>query len=131
MHSKGNNQQNKKSTYRMGENISDKEFISKIYKGDFPGGPVVKNPPYNAGDMGSIPGQETGIPHEVGQLSSRTSTREPVCRKLQSPRALEPARHNYRAHVPCSLCATTRRENPHATTSKKPTRCNKDPACCN
>ena len=23
---------------------------------DFPGGPVVKNPPANAGDMGSIPG---------------------------------------------------------------------------
>ena len=26
--------------------------------GDFPGGPVVKNPPSNAGDMGSIPGGE-------------------------------------------------------------------------
>ena len=25
---------------------------------DFPGGPVVKNPPANAGDMGSIPGPE-------------------------------------------------------------------------
>ena len=24
---------------------------------DFPGGPVVKNPPYNAGDAGSIPGR--------------------------------------------------------------------------
>ena len=24
--------------------------------GDFPGGPVVKNPPANAGDRGSIPG---------------------------------------------------------------------------
>ena len=23
---------------------------------DFPGGPVIKNPPDNAGDMGSIPG---------------------------------------------------------------------------
>ena len=23
---------------------------------DFPGGPVIKNPPANAGDMGSIPG---------------------------------------------------------------------------
>ena len=28
---------------------------------DFPGGPVVKNLPSNAGDMGSIPGQETKI----------------------------------------------------------------------
>ena len=25
---------------------------------DFPGDPVVKNPPSNTGDMGSIPGQE-------------------------------------------------------------------------
>ena len=26
--------------------------------GDFPGGPVVKNPSFNAGDMGLIPGRE-------------------------------------------------------------------------
>ena len=32
-------------------------------KRDFPGGPVVKNPPVNAGDMGSIPGQRTNISH--------------------------------------------------------------------
>ena len=37
--------------------------------GDFPGGPVVKNLCSNAGDMGSIPGQETKIPHTGGQLS--------------------------------------------------------------
>ena len=28
---------------------------------DFPGGPVVKNPPSNAGDAGSIPGQMQGM----------------------------------------------------------------------
>ena len=32
------------------------------------GGPVVKNLP-NAGDVGSIPGPGTKIPHAVGQLS--------------------------------------------------------------
>ena len=34
-------------------------FFSKtlMYTGDFPGGPVVKNPPANAGDMGLIPGR--------------------------------------------------------------------------
>ena len=32
---------------------------------DFPGGPVVKNLLSNAGDMGSIPGWETKIPHAV------------------------------------------------------------------
>ena len=30
----------------------------KDRSGDFPGGPVVKNPPANAGDMGSISGPE-------------------------------------------------------------------------
>ena len=30
---------------------------------DFPGSPVVKNPPSNVGDVGSVPGQGTKIPH--------------------------------------------------------------------
>ena len=46
---------------------------------DFPGGPVVKNPPSNVGDMGSIPGQGAKIPHAMGQLSPHATTREPVC----------------------------------------------------
>ena len=72
---------------------------------DFPGGPVVKNPPYSAGDMGSIPGQGTKIPHAAGQLSPRAT--------------------NYRAHAPWSLCTTTREEkNLHATTRQKPARRN-------
>ena len=37
---------------------------------DFPGGPVVKNPPCNAGDTGSIPGQGTRILHTSEQLST-------------------------------------------------------------
>ena len=36
---------------------------------DFSSGPVVKNLPRNAGDMGSILDQETKIPHAAGQLS--------------------------------------------------------------
>ena len=43
---------------------------------DFPGGPVVKNLPYNAGDVGLIPGQGTKIPHAVGQLSPHVTTTE-------------------------------------------------------
>ena len=31
--------------------------------GDFPGGPVVKTSPPNAGDLGSIPDQGAEIPH--------------------------------------------------------------------
>ena len=32
------------------------EEAVKTVGGDFPGGPVVRNPPANAGDIGSIPG---------------------------------------------------------------------------
>ena len=39
---------------------------------------MVKNPPANAGDRGSIPGQGTKIPHAPEQLSLRTSTAELV-----------------------------------------------------
>ena len=42
---------------------------------DFPGGPVVKSPPANEGDMGLIPGP--GNPHAVGQLSPCTTTTVP------------------------------------------------------
>ena len=62
---------------------------------DFPGGPVVKNPPCNARDAGSIPGPGTRFPHVAGQLSPHATTREPAC-------------HNYRAHALWSLHATTR-----------------------
>ena len=34
-----------------------------------PGGPVIKNLPFNGWDVGSIPGQGTKIPHASGQLS--------------------------------------------------------------
>ena len=53
---------------------------------DFPRGPVVKNPPCNAGDAGSIPGQGTKIPHAIELLSLHTTTRESVC-------------HNKRCHM--------------------------------
>ena len=52
--------------------------IVETNMGDFPGGPVVKNPPSNAGDAGSIPGWGTEIPHTTGQLSPRATTTEPA-----------------------------------------------------
>ena len=42
---------------------------------DFPGGPVVKNPPCNAGDTGSIPGRENKIPCVAEQLSLCATTK--------------------------------------------------------
>ena len=63
---------------------------------DFPGGPVVRNPPYSAGDTGSIPGQGTKIPHATGQLSPRATTTEPsrpgTCASQLKKR--KPAGHN-------------------------------------
>ena len=50
---------------------------------DFPGGPVVKNPPSKARDAGSIPGRGTKIPQTAGQLSPRASTREREARLPQ------------------------------------------------
>ena len=43
---------------------------------DFLGGPVIKDLPSNAEDMGSIPGQGIKISHDTGQLSSRATIRE-------------------------------------------------------
>ena len=46
---------------------------------DLPGGPRVKNPPSNAGDLGSIPGQGTETLRAMGQLSQQVATVEPRC----------------------------------------------------
>ena len=90
----------------------NKNTNSKRYVWDFPGGPVVKNPPSNAGDMGLIPGRGTKIPHATGQLSLHAATTEPAHSRahmpqLLSPHALEPACRNEeparcseRSHVP-------------------------------
>ena len=45
---------------------------------DSPGGPTVKNPPWNARDMGSIPGQGTKIPHATEQPSLSATTKDPI-----------------------------------------------------
>ena len=50
----------------------------EIKSGDFPGGPMVKNLPSNAKDMGSIPGQGTKILHTAWQISPHATTTELV-----------------------------------------------------
>ena len=49
--------------------------ITQSLVGDFPGGPVVKNPPYKAGVMGLVPGQGTKIPCATGQPSLCTASK--------------------------------------------------------
>ena len=44
--------------------------------GGFRGGPVIKNLLSNAGDMSSIPGGGTKIPHAAGCLSLHITSRE-------------------------------------------------------
>ena len=52
--------------------------VFKEVKRDFPGGPVVKNPPFEAGNAGLIPAWGTKIPHAAGQLSPSATTTEPA-----------------------------------------------------
>ena len=77
---------------RVSEN---KASVRSCYR-DFPGSAVVKNPPSNAGDAGSIPDRGIKIPHAY--------------------RATKPSNHGH------STCATTRersqtltRDSPHTT----------------
>ena len=51
----------------------------KPHDRDFPGGPVVKNPPSNAGAWGLIPDLGTKIPHPEGQLRLCVLPRDPTC----------------------------------------------------
>ena len=74
----------------------------------FLGGSVVKNPPGNRGDTGSIP--DSGRFH-VGNLSPRTRATEPVLESLE-PQLLKPAR------LEQALCHRRRRRN------EKPGSCN-------
>ena len=89
--------------------------FSELYWWDFPGGPVVKNLPSNAGGACSIPGQGTKIPHAAEQLSPCATTTELLHLNERAciPQTTEPMLPG--AHVP-----QLERENPHATTREKP-----------
>lgn len=51
---------------------------------DFTGGPVAKNLPFNAGDVGSIPSGGTKILHALEQLSPRAANGESVGRNMSN-----------------------------------------------
>ena len=55
---------------------------------DFPGGPVVKNLPSNAGDAGLIPGQGTKIPQAVEQLILYTTRKTQHSQKEKKKKKL-------------------------------------------
>ena len=67
--------------------------------GHFPGS-MVKNPPCNAGGMGSIPGWEAKIPHAPGQLCLCTTTTK-IKHHNQSPfAAMKVHTMQQRFHLP-------------------------------
>ena len=55
---------------------SQQKSVQRMVSWDFAGGPVVKNLPCSAGDVGSIPGWGTKMPHAAEKLSLRATTRE-------------------------------------------------------
>ena len=78
-------------------NFDSCQLILKFYLfvGTFPGGPGVKNPPANAGDMGlmgSIPGPGRKIPLATRQLSPHT-LKPIVCNERSYPNE-KPLHHN-------------------------------------
>ena len=56
---------------------------------------MVKNSPSNAGDVGSIPGRGTKIPHAAGQQSLRAATTESAHHNYREARMLQ-----WRAYAP-------------------------------
>ena len=91
----------------------------KNMKWHFPGGPVVKNPPSNAGDTGSIPGWGTKIPHDTGQLSPHATTMGLV-RLNERARMLQTTEPTHSGARESQLA----RENLQAPTREKPAHCN-------
>ena len=97
------------NTYQTNKKVSK-------YSMDFPGGPVVKNLPSNAGDVGLITARRTKIPHATGQLSPRATTSEST-----RPGACAPQLED-KTHTP------QLERSPHAAT-KSPHTATKHSAC--
>ena len=77
---------------------------------DFPGGPVVKNLPSNAGYVGSKSDQGTKIPLALEQLNPWVTTTEPMCCNSWSLLCLQSILYNRRSH--CNEKPTDCTENP-------------------
>lgn len=78
-------------------------FLFQSLYGDFPGGPVVRSPPANAGDTGM-----GKIPHAAGQLSLRSTATEATC--------LEPMLCNKKATTMRHLCTQNEEQSLLAAT---------------
>ena len=103
---------------------------------DFPGGPVVKNPPSNTLDTGLIPGWGTKIPHATGQLSPCAATTEPTRSRAREPQ-LESSHAATTEHACSDACTPQVERSLHAVmkslraATKDPVRQNEDLTCRN
>ena len=61
-----------------------------MYDRDFPGSPVIKNLPANAGVTGSTSGPGTKIPHGLVQLSTCSATTDPTLSRAHVPQQEKP-----------------------------------------
>ena len=59
-------------------------YYQKEIDWDFPGGPVVKTSPSNAGNAGSIPGQGAKIP-QVSWPKNQNIKQKQYCNKFNGP----------------------------------------------
>ena len=56
--------------------LSCQLLVRNTFCGGFPGHPLVKNPPSNAGDIDLIPGRETKIPHSTITTKTQKSQKK-------------------------------------------------------
>ena len=66
---------------RIQREATNSKSLRSRNTGDFPGSPVVRTSPSNAGGAGSIPGQGTKIPHASGPKSQNIKQKQD-CNKL-------------------------------------------------
>ena len=89
--------------------------------GDFHGGPVVKNPPSNAGDVGSIPGQRIRSYMPQGN-KARGPQLPSLAPQLESPLAANYRKKTHRPQL---------ERSPRAPQRKDPACLNEDAVCGN
>ena len=86
---------------------------------------MVKNLPSNAGDVGSIPGQGTKIPHAAGQLSPCTATTEPTRFGAHAPQLERSRVPQRRAHARQQKIPLAAMKIPRAATKTRRSQINK------
>ena len=93
--------------------MGSKDHLLKHVFSDFPGGPVVKNPPANEGDTGSIPG--------LGRSYMLPATK-PMCRSYWA-HVLQPLQAMHLESILCNSRSDRKEQHIHHSRVV--------PACCN